>query len=221
MASLLSIQVGLPETHAWSGRPWRTGYFKQPVPGPVHVTLEALAGDGAASPNVHGGPDRVVLGYAASHYPGWREAFPEYDFPYGAFAENFTLEGLDEGTVCVGDRHHFGAVVLEVTMPRVPCTFISRGTRVQDLFDRVQETGKIGWLYRVIQGGDVVPGPVVVEPGPHAGWTVARTYELSRRWRRKDASALPELAELARCERLAADWRERMAESLAEAGVAF
>lgn len=218
MASLLSIQVSLPETHEWAGRPWRTGYFKQPVAGPVRVTVEALEGDGAASPKVHGGPDRVVLGYSAGHYEGWRLEFPEYDFPHGAFAENFTLDGLDEETVCIGDRHHFGEAVLEVSMPRVPCTFISRGTRVQALFDRVQDTGKIGWLYRVIQSGEVAPGPVVVEPGPHAAWTVARTYDLSRRWRQQGDSVLPELAELARCERLAADWRERMARTVAEAG---
>src|SRR5690349_10033569 len=94
---IVSIQVGLPQVHGTPGaadpldQPWRTGFYKTPVDGPVHLGRTNLAGDGQANRRVHGGPDKALLGYAASHYPDWRAELDIPDLPYGAFAENFTL----------------------------------------------------------------------------------------------------------------------------------
>src|SRR5439155_2561092 len=128
---LISIQVGLPTIHGEPGaedpldQPWRTGFFKTPVAGPVHLGRTNLAGDGQANLRVHGGPDKAVLGYAASHYPLWRQELQKADLPYGAFAENFTITVLDESRVCLGDVYAIGNARVEVSQPRQPCANIT------------------------------------------------------------------------------------------------
>ena len=96
---LVSIQVGLPRSYGHQGaanpmdRPWQTGFFKQPVDGPRWLGRTNLTGDGQADLVNHGGPDKAVLSYAAAHYPAWRAEVGRLDLPYGAFGENFTVEG--------------------------------------------------------------------------------------------------------------------------------
>src|SRR5262245_35397589 len=97
---LVSIQVGLPKSYGRAAaedpmdRPWQTGFFKQPVDGPSWLGRTNLVGDGQADLVNHGGEDKAVLCYAASHYPEWRDELARPDLPYGAFGENFTIEGL-------------------------------------------------------------------------------------------------------------------------------
>src|SRR5690348_818107 len=120
VARLVSIQVGLPAIHGEPGatsardRPWRTGYYKRPIDGPVWLGPTNLAGDGQANLKVHGGPDKAVLGYAASHYAAWRSELNLPDLPFGAFAENFTITELDEQQVCLGDIFEVGQARVEV-----------------------------------------------------------------------------------------------------------
>src|ERR1051326_8591087 len=124
VARLVSLQVGRPSVHGEPGatrerdRPWRTGYYKQPISGPVWLGLTNLVGDGQANLKVHGGPDKDVLGYAAGHYAAWRSELNLPDLPYGAFAENFTITGLDEQCVCLGDVFDVGDARVEVSQPR-------------------------------------------------------------------------------------------------------
>ena len=119
----MSIQVGLPAVHGEPGaddpldQPWRTGFFKAPVAGPVWLGRLNLVGDGQANRRVHGGPDKAVLAYAASHYPMWRTELNLPDLPYGAFAENFTVDGQDEAAVCLGDVYAIGTARVQVSQP--------------------------------------------------------------------------------------------------------
>jgi MOSC domain-containing protein YiiM len=205
MPKLLTIQVGLPVDG--------TAFRKHPVAGPVKVGHERIEGDDQASKKFHGGPDRAVLAYAATHYPAWRAEFPDHAFAYGAFGENFTVDGLDERSVCVGDRHRFGEVVLEVSCPRSPCMKIEQHHALPGLFLRVRETGRIGWLYRVVQQGAVAAGcEIAVEPGPCPAWDVARVMDVFTRVRAGEA--LDEGRELLACEPLVATWREVLRERL-------
>src|SRR6202011_3972690 len=130
VARLVSIQVGLPAVHGQPGaadpldQPWRTGFFKTPLAGPVWLGRLNLVGDGQANLRVHGGADKAVLGYAASHYPLWRTELNMPDLPYGAFAENFTITLLDESRVCLGDVYVIGQARVQVSQPRQPCVNI-------------------------------------------------------------------------------------------------
>jgi MOSC domain-containing protein YiiM len=205
LARLVSIQVGLPKVHGAADaadpldRPWRTGFFKAPVAGPVRLGRTNLTGDGQANLRVHGGEDKAVLAYAASHYPLWRTELSLPDLPYGAFAENFTIAGQDESQVCLGDVYSIGSARVEVAQPRQPCSNITHRWRVTDLTERVAATGRHGWYLRVLAEGEVLAGePVVLLERPSPEWTVQRATRAMQRRAvdRSEAAALVEVPAL-------------------------
>ena len=182
---LVSIQVGKPRWHGTPGasdpmqRPYSTGYFKEPVAGPVRVGFTNLAGDGQADLVSHGGPDKAVLAYSADHYPKWRAELGIPDMTYGGFGENLTVAGLTEAGVCVGDVWRIGPVLLAVSQPRQPCWKTARRHGRKDLPARVVETGRSGWYYRVLEEGEIealLPVELVERPNPD--WPVSRAYEV-------------------------------------------
>lgn len=212
-SSLVSIQVALPREHGTPGaaraieRPWTTGFFKEPVAGPVWVGATNVSGDGQADLRSHGGPDKAVLAYAAGHYPGWRSEL-YLEIPYGAFGENFTIDGLDESTVCLGDVYAVGGARVQVSQPRVPCWKIARRWRIKDLSARVQRSGRTGWYLRVVQEGEAVAGDeVVLQERPHPEWTIARAN--AALYTRPVVEA--EVRALAMCPALAAGLRDVLA----------
>ena len=125
--SLLSVQVGMPTVLGVVGstdpanRPWTTGFIKGPVAGPVWAGSLNLTGDGQADRTNHGGPDKAVCVYPADHYEFWRHDLGLPDIPLGAFGENFTVAGLGEADVCIGDVWAVGDAVFQVSQPRQPC----------------------------------------------------------------------------------------------------
>ena len=56
-----------------------------------------------------------------------QERLQRTDFVYGQFGENFTIEGLPDDEVCVGDRFRIGSARFEVTQPRVTCYRVASG----------------------------------------------------------------------------------------------
>lgn len=212
---LLTLQVGLPKDLGVEGapdpmdRPWSTGSFKAPITGPLWLGTTNLAGDGQADPKHHGGPDKAVCAYPAAHYPAWRAELALPDFPFGAFGENFTLKGITEETVCVGDTYGVGEARVQVSQPRQPCWKLSRRWRVKDLALRVQATGRTGWYFRVVAEGNVAPGsPLILLERPFPEWTIARANRVMHESRHDRAAA----ATLAACRLLSANWRETLAQ---------
>ncbi len=210
---ILSIQVGLPRQHGTEGaadpmeRPWRTAAFKEPVEGPVWLGATNLAGDGQANLQVHGGPDKVVLAYAAAHYPAWRTELNLADLPYGSFAENFTVSELTEEQVALGDIYGVGEARLQVSSPRQPCWKNSRRWHVKDLSLQMQNNGRTGWYFRVIKEGNVEKGlPMQLLERPYPEWTVAYASEVMHR-RRNDRELA---AKLAACPALGESWRKTL-----------
>lgn len=202
-ASLVSVQVGKPRLHGT----WRTGYFKAPVDGPVWLGRTNLVGDAQANRRVHGGPDKAVLAYAASHYTAWRAELDLPKLSYGAFAENFSIDGLDEDTVCLGDIFRIGSARLQVSQPRQPCINIARRWQMPDLAERVAATGRTGWYLRVLIEGQVEAGlrvDLVERLCPD--WTISRaTRAMTLR-----ASAPAEAATLREVPGLSAAWRRTL-----------
>jgi MOSC domain-containing protein YiiM len=214
---LISIQVSLPrriepdEAPDPGGRAWTTAFFKQPVAGPLWLGRPNLEGDGQADRKNHGGPDKAVLAYAAAHYPFWRRELDDPEFPYGAFAENFTVEGLNEDSVCIGDTYALGDARVQVSQPRQPCWKIAARWRRRDLTVLVERTGRTGWYLRVLAEGRVEAGlPFELVERPFPEWTVTAA---TRVMRGKD----PRAAELAECPLLATSWRIDLAERAAAA----
>ena len=94
---VISVNVGLPREVTWHGRVVQTSIWKKPVDGRVRVATLNLDGDQQSDLSVHGGVDKAVYVYPSEHYAFWRGELPKADLGWGAFGENLTSEGLQEG----------------------------------------------------------------------------------------------------------------------------
>ena len=113
--SLLSVNVGLPQDVPWHGKVVRTAVWKRPVTGPRQVRRLNIDGDGQGDLAGHGGEQRAVFVYQIESYQYWRQQLGRNDFEYGQFGENFTVTGLPDDQVCIGDRYRIGSALFEVT----------------------------------------------------------------------------------------------------------
>jgi len=213
MPHLVSIQVslsrvfGTPDTRDPATRTWVTGFFKEPVPGPVTLTRTQILGDGQADLEKHGGPDKAVLAYSDEHYPSWREELQLPEMPHGGFGENLTIAGLTETEVCIGDLWRAGEIVFEVSQPRQPCWKLARRWAIRDLPARVIAIGRSGWYLRVLQEGQLAVGTefeLLERPNPN--WSVSRATEVM--YHHKDNTELSR--ELAYVRELSISWREAL-----------
>lgn len=212
---VVSIQVGLPREisgnePSGSEGPWTTGLFKEPAQGPLWLGKTNLAGDGQADLKNHGGPDKAVNAYPMEHYALWRKETGRAELTNGAFGENFTTEGLLEEAVCVGDVYAVGGAKVQVSQPRQPCWKIARRWGIKDLARLVQDTGRTGWYFRVIQEGKVNSGECIeLLERPCPEWTLAKANDIMHR-RINDKSLR---LELSKCPHLSASWRKTLSEN--------
>jgi hypothetical protein len=111
---LLSVNVGLPNDIAWHGETVHTAVWKRAVSGRRIVRRLNLDGDGQGDLIGHGGEQRAVLVYQIDCYRYWERELGRDDFDCGQFGENFTVEGLPDAGVCIGDRYRIGSALFEV-----------------------------------------------------------------------------------------------------------
>jgi MOSC domain-containing protein YiiM len=156
---LLSINVGRPQVLNWNGREIRTAIFKRPVAGSVALAGFNLAGDEQADLRVHGGPDKAVYAYDATHYAAWRALLPAWtDWTPGLFGENLTTEGLLETAVRVGDVFGLGTARLRAVQPRQPCYKLNARFDDAGMAARFARASRPGIYFRVEQLGTVQAG---------------------------------------------------------------
>jgi ferredoxin-NADP reductase/MOSC domain-containing protein YiiM len=165
MARLLSVNVGLPRDIAWKGRTVHTGIWKNPVRGSCRVGRLNLEGDGQGDLAGHGGEHRTVFVYQIDSYSYWQEQLKRSDFVYGQFGDNFTIEGLADDAVCIGDRFQIGTALFEVTQPRVTCFRV--GIRMEEprMASLLTSSGRPGFYFRVLREGEVAAGDEIVKVG--------------------------------------------------------
>ena len=170
VAKLVSVNVGLPREIAWRGRTVFTGIWKEPVDGPRSVRRLNVEGDGQGDLNGHGGEQRAVYVYQLDSYRYWQREMQRDDFTFGQFGENFTVDGLGDDEVCVGDRYRIGSALFEVTQPRVTCYRV--GIRMDEprMAALLVAHGRPGFYFRVFEEGEVRAGDDVVKvaSGPEA-----------------------------------------------------
>ncbi len=160
---------------------WTSAIWKDRQEGPVFVSELGLEGDAQADLKYHGGVDQAVLAYSADHYPGWRRELNLPELDHGAFGENFTVQGVDEGSVCLGDIWKTGDAVLQVTQPRQPCWKLSRRLNVPDMVERSRDSSRHGWYLRVLQAGLVESGTeITLVERLYPRWTVPYAYQVFR-----------------------------------------
>jgi len=167
---VLSVNVGLPRDVEWQGRTIHTGVWKEPVDGPQMVRRLNIDGDGQGDLAGHGGEHRAVFVYQIESYRYWEEQLDRHDFSYGQFGENFTVEGLADDEVCIGDRYQIRDAVFEVTQPRVTCYRV--GIRMDEprMPALLVAHHRPGFYLRVLQEGEVEAGDEItkVATGPEA-----------------------------------------------------
>ena len=159
--TLVSVNVGLPREVSWQGGTVTTGIFKQPVDGRVKVGRLNLEGDRQADLSVHGGLSKAVYVYPKEHYPYWREQFPDIDMPWGMFGENFSVEGLFEDRMNIGDRLRIGSAVFMVTEPRMPCYKLGIKFGRKDIIPRFLAGRRSGFYLAVLEEGEVGAGDAI------------------------------------------------------------
>jgi ferredoxin-NADP reductase/MOSC domain-containing protein YiiM len=168
MGRLLSVNVGLPRDVTWQGRTVHTGIWKAPVEGPRMVRKLNIEGDGQGDLNGHGGERRAVFVYQMDSYRYWQDHLGRNDFAYGQFGENFTVDGLPDAEVCIGDRYRIGGALFEVTQPRVTCYRLGIRLNEPEMPALVVKHGRPGFYFRVIEEGEVKAGDEItkVASGP-------------------------------------------------------
>lgn len=165
MARLVSVNVGLPRDVAWKGRTVHTGIWKYPVYGRCRVGRLNLEGDGQGDLAGHGGEQRAVLVYQVEAYRHWEAQLGRKDLVHGQFGENFTVEGLADAEVCIGDRFRIGTALFEVTQPRVTCYRVGIRMNEPRMPALLTASGLPGFYLRVLREGEVGPGDEIAKVG--------------------------------------------------------
>src|SRR5499425_1657779 len=165
MSRLLAVNVGLPQNIQWRGETVHTGIWKHPVQGRCAARRLNLEGDGQGDLGGHGGEQRAVMVYQIDSYRYWERTLGRSDFTFGQFCENFTVEGLADNEVCIGDRYRIGSALFEVTQPRVTCYRV--GIRMDEprMAALVTGSGRPGFYLRVLEEGEVGAGDEIVKAG--------------------------------------------------------
>ncbi|MDH7972701.1 MOSC domain-containing protein [Sphingomonas sp. AR_OL41] len=212
IARIASLQVGKIAPLGPDAVP--SGFIKQAVAGPVAVGPLGLDRDAQADLSVHGGPEKAVYGYAASHYPVWAADFPTLAerFVPGSMGENLTIAGIDESDLCVGDVHAIGTALLQLCQPRQPCFKLALALGEARLGKAMVRSGRSGWYYRVLRGGSIAPGDTIaLAERPTPDFPFPRLVEIVNR----GGASLAELQALATmpgvASRIAAKARDALA----------
>jgi len=158
MPRLLSVNVGLPRDVTWKGKTVRTAIWKSPVTGRRMVRKLDIDGDAQGDLAGHGGEQRAVFVYQMDSYNYWERFLGRSDFTYGQFGENFTVDGLPDNEVCIGDRYRIGGAILEVTQPRVTCYRVGIRMNEPRMPAVLVAHHRPGFYFRVLQEGEVGAG---------------------------------------------------------------
>jgi len=175
MNAIVSVNVGLPKNVSWRGRTVRTGIWKEPVQGRVLARRLNLVGDGQGDLAGHGGEQRAIMVYQLASYRYWENQLHRSDFTYGIFGENFTVDGLADDEVYIGDRFRIGSAIFEVSQPRVTCYRVGLRLDCPEMPALLVSHHSPGFYFRVIQEGEVGAGDRIekIADGPER-MTVAK-----------------------------------------------
>jgi len=197
---------GDPSKTSFSEREYSTGFNKEPVTGLVEVKSLGIVGDGQADLDSHGGPDKAICSYPSDHFAYWEEVLG-HKIAAGAFGENFTTSPAIEQDVCIGDSFQINDVILQVTQPRQPCWKLARRWKKKNLAALMQQTGKTGWYFRVLQPGQIqAPARLRLIDRPNEQWTIERCNQVMHHLKKDRALA----AELASLPELSASWQKNL-----------
>jgi MOSC domain-containing protein YiiM len=157
---LLSVNVSPPTEVQYKGKTVTTGIFKEPTNDRVMLRRLNLDGDGQADLVGHGGIYKAAYVYSIENYDYWERELGRTDFTFGQFGENFTVEGMLEDEVHVGDIFNVGSALVEVTQPRVPCYKLGIKMGMPRFVKMFLASCQVGFYLRVLEEGEVGAGDV-------------------------------------------------------------
>ena len=163
MPKILSVNVSYPKEVDFEGQKVTTGIFKEPVEGRIKLRTLNLDGDKQADLTVHGGPDKAVYAYPVEHYEFWHKVYPNMEMPNGMFGENFTIEGLMENDVNVGDVFEIGSAKVVATQPRMPCYKLGVKFGRMEVLKKFLASGRSGIYFKVLEEGEVGAGDSIIQ----------------------------------------------------------
>ena len=213
MPRLLSINVGLPRDITWQGKTVHTAVWKTPTQGSRVVRRLNIDGDRQGDLVGHGGEHRAVFVYQIDSYRYWERELGRSDFSYGQFGENFTIDGLSDQEVCIGDRYRIGQALFEVTQPRVTCYRVGIRMNEPRMPALLVAHGRPGFYFRVLEEGDVEAGDETVQIA--AGPEHMSVFEISALLY-KPGHPRSELERALRIPALSAGWRDSFQALLAQ-----
>ena len=176
---LLSVNVSMPKDIQHAGATVTTSIFKEPAEGRVMLRRLNLDGDGQSDRWGHGGAFRAAYVYSIEYYDYWQRELGREDFIHGQFGENFTVTGMLDDEICVGDVFRVGGALVEVSQPRIPCYKLALKMGIEGFQNRFLESGRIGFYVRVLEEGEVGAGDAfeLVSRDPR-GLTVRQVSDL-------------------------------------------
>lgn len=163
MPKILSVNVSLPKEIDFEGQKVTTGIFKKSIDGRIMLRTLNLDGDKQADLTVHGGPDKAAYAYPIEHYEFWRKVYPDMEMPNGMFGENFTIEGLMESEVSLGDSFEIGSSKVIATQPRMPCYKLGVKFGRMDILKKFLASGRSGIYFKVLEEGEVGAGDPIIQ----------------------------------------------------------
>ncbi|THF79501.1 MOSC domain-containing protein [Cohnella fermenti] len=207
---LVSINTGKAKVSSFKGKEARSGIWKAPAGEVLALAPEGFEGDEQADLVNHGGPDKAVCVYSLIHYPHWESVLGRR-LPIGAFGENFTVAGLSEDDVHIGDVYRIGDAVVQVSQPRQPCWKLAMKWGMDELPALVTERGATGFYFRVIEPGVVRTGEFELVERHPAGISVTEANRIMHK-DRADKSGIRKMLGLGA---LSDSWRGTFAKRLA------
>ena len=211
---VVSVNTGLPREVVWHGTNVTTGIYKQPVAGRVALRRLNLDGDRQADLSVHGGEHKAVYCYPLAHYGYWKGELPGRELPTAIFGENFTIDGLLENSVHLGDRFSVGSAEVIVTQPRLPCYKLGIRFESDDMVKRFLASGRTGFYLGVTREGEVGAGDeIAVLARDPQGVSIAEITRLyvAKRYGQQDADVVRRALQVAA---LPESWKEYLRERL-------
>ncbi len=213
---LLAVSVSMGKEVPYMDKTVTTGIFNEPVSGRVMLRTLNLDGDRQIDLRGHGGPYKAVYVYTMENYEHWKREIGRTDFQIPQFGENFTVEGMPEDKIHIGDVFRVGDALVEVTQPRVPCYRLGIKMGDPKFSKRFLQSCLVGFYLRVLEEGEVGAGDKIelVRQDPEA-MSVRKVCHLYY----FDPKNLEDCKRAIRVEALSPGWREGFQEKLAKAGI--
>lgn len=155
---LLSVNISQPKKGRHARRDVTTGRSKKPVKGSVMLRTSNLDRGGQADLVSRGGIYRSASAYPVEHYDYWRRELGRDDFTFGQFGEDFTVEGMLEDNIYIGDVFRVGHALVEVSHPRPPWFELGIKMGMAQFPKLFLRSGRVGFYLRVLAEGEVRAG---------------------------------------------------------------